>query len=541
MKKSIYIKDWLTLKPYASVGQTDLYYLKICNEVYKNLDNHIKLLLYNYIEEKDIKMLCCFLVSYFEDIISETNLWFSFKLKHKELYNKTLPLFVTEDDYFDDEINHEDIALLGWYFINSIQQDSFISPYNDFIQDIASYTMQVLEKEYEYAPENKKLKAIYILNPKKASFYEVREFIQTVFFGSYLFYPDITFQEQLEAKEIIEENKNEDTQLIESYLRELHETFTFNKRSSLLALKGQEWAGLILGKSHPLYQSTIELSEKVTGFFLYKKQNKTSVFLEHIASGIPFEMCKESFDYYNELNNDDILFIGLIKWDNQWWFSGTYVKQEFDADLVLDQKNSPEARAKVNFLENNKTIKTVLKNKEKVFLEYNNGNLVAFMEVKKINSFLESFITFYNSSFGLSKQDRDAAKKRAKQDGYFGMEDNRVNILDSQEDENEEAIVFYNPNSGIEIYFDIINAFPDKNNPFFTEIFRDDIIRLLVSPDYPIELVHYFLKHFKNKISLLNELPFKDYLENIDFLLRFWKKENYFSKSSLVFTGKPKF
>ncbi|MCF6295634.1 MAG: DUF3843 family protein [Flavobacteriaceae bacterium] len=538
-KPRIYINDWLTLKPYTTEGQPDLYYLKICNEVYKNIDDSIKFLLYNYIEEKDIKILCCFLVSYFEDIISETNIWFSFKSKYKELYNKTLPLFVTEDDYYDDEINHEDIALLVWYFINSIQQDSFISPYNDFIQDIAHTTMQVLEEEYDYAPENKKLKARYILNPKKSSFYEAREFIQTVYFGSYLFYPDITFQEQLESIEIIEENKNEDPQLIESYLRELHETFTFSKRSSLLALKGQDWAGLILGKSHPLYQNIITLSEKITGLFLYKQQNKTSVFLEHIASGMPFEMCKESFDYYNELNNDDILFIGLIKWDNQWWFSGTYVKQEFDADLILDQKNSPDARAKVNFLEDKNTVNTILKTKEDLFLEYNKGSHVAFMETKKINIFVGSFLKHYNSSLGLSKQESDAAKKRARQDGYFGEDDTTINVFDSQENENEEAVIFYNPNVGIEIYFDIINAFPDKNNPFFTEIFRDDIIRLLASPDYPIELVHYFLKHYKSKIKLLKEQPFVNYLENLDFLLRFWKKDNYISKSSIIFTGKP--
>lgn len=272
---------------------------------------------------------------------------------------------------------------------------------------------------------------------------------------------------------------------------------------------------------------------------MYKKQNETSVFLEHIASGMPFIMCKESFDYYNELNNDDILFLGLIKWDNQWWFSGTYVKQEFDADLILDQKNSPDARAKVNFLEDKNTVSTILKKKENLFLEYNNGSHIAFMGTKKINTFISTFLTHYNSSLGLSKQESDEAKKRARQDGYFGIDDNTLDIFDGQENENEEAVIFYNPNTGIEIYFDIINAFPDKNNPFFTEIFRDDIIRLLASSDYPTELVHYFIKHYKGKIKLLKEYPFVGYLENLDFLLRFWKKDNYISKSSIIFTGKP--
>lgn len=33
MEKRIYIKDWLRLKPYIKQTKTDIYYLKICNEV----------------------------------------------------------------------------------------------------------------------------------------------------------------------------------------------------------------------------------------------------------------------------------------------------------------------------------------------------------------------------------------------------------------------------------------------------------------------------------------------------------------------------
>ena len=55
------------------------------------------------LDKKEIDVLSCFLTSYFEDLISETNIWNSFITTHKRLYNKQLP-FYNLDDYFEDEI-----------------------------------------------------------------------------------------------------------------------------------------------------------------------------------------------------------------------------------------------------------------------------------------------------------------------------------------------------------------------------------------------------------------------------------------------------
>ena len=72
MKKRIYIKEWLELKPYETQTITDGYYLKLCNEVKKKLmDNHF-VLSKKYFDTKYVNILSCFITSYFIDIISET-------------------------------------------------------------------------------------------------------------------------------------------------------------------------------------------------------------------------------------------------------------------------------------------------------------------------------------------------------------------------------------------------------------------------------------------------------------------------------------
>src|SRR5690606_17522104 len=135
-----------------------------------------------------------------------------------------------------------------------------------------------------------------------------------------------------------------------------------------------------------------------------------------------FEMTKTSFDHYEDLREDEILYIGLVKYNDEWWFSGNFYVSEFDADTILDQKNSIEARAKVNFLNDPKILEDILDNQKKAFLEFNNGSLLAFLKAEDVQTFVSKFFTHYNQSLNHSKQETEAAQKRAKEDGYFGAD-----------------------------------------------------------------------------------------------------------------------
>ena len=100
MDKRIYIKDWLELKPYGNQTVTDSYYLKICNEIKKVITtNKQSFVLQRYLDNEDINLLSCFLTSYFEDLLSETNIWNSFVRTHQRLYRKQLP-FYNLDEYY---------------------------------------------------------------------------------------------------------------------------------------------------------------------------------------------------------------------------------------------------------------------------------------------------------------------------------------------------------------------------------------------------------------------------------------------------------
>lgn len=536
MEKRIYIKDWLELKPYEKQTVTDSYYLKICNDVKSTITtNKQSFVLQVYLDKKDIDYLACFLTSYLEDIISETNIWNSFVKIHKRLCKKQLPFYVL-DEYYKEEINTQDISFLIWYFINTVQEEKFIAPFNDFIIETSEKVMDVFDKVWDYAPENEYLKSFYQIDENEEDFYIARNLIDTILFKTYLFYPDTLLKLKEQELKIIEDSKGDEN--IMMFLNENRDSTLHKTHTRLLSLKGKEWASEILGNNHAHSKSFLSITQRVRGFFLYKGQDDYDIFIEHIASSKKFKLTKKSFDYSDTLKEEDaILFMGIVQWKEEWWFSGVFFQQPFNPDLILDEKNSLDSRIQVNFLDHDvEDTDSLIQKQLDSFLSYNNGFPIAFMASNVIEDFYKNFTEYFNNSLNLTKKENEEAKKRARKEGYFGDKDN--NKIDLSEN-FETGLFFFNPKSGGEIAFGVNSAFPLSNNPFYKiEESEDDILHLLMSEELSTELVKHCIDNCKTDLPFFNKNVGKKYLADMDFLLRFWKRENYHSKPSITYTGK---
>lgn len=535
MKKRIYIKDWLELKPYETQTITDGYYLKLCNEVKKKLiDNHFGVLS-KYFDTKYVNILSCFITSYFEDIISETNIWTSFVELHQEFYNKKLPFYDTKS-YYNDEINKQDIRFLLWYFFNTAQNDKFINSSNYFFSEMASDIMEILEEEYEYAPENKVLKKYYEIDNTESDFYVARNLIDTILFKTYLFYPDTLLDlHDNEAKLIkdIKDKKNIVHYLYENRDAELHKNHT-----RLLSLKGKEWVAKIIGKEHSLSTDFLNISKKIRGFFLYKGQDENDIFIEHIASSKKFNLTKKSFDHSENLKEiDAILFMGIVQWKGEWWFSGVYSQNDFNPDLILNEKNSMESRMAVNFLDHqSESVGETIKLQFDAFKDFNNGSQIAFMQSDKIEEFIRKYTAYYNRSLDLTEKEREESKKRVREDGLFDTDGKKSK---DYTEISETGLVFFNPNSGVEIALAVNSAFPLSENKYFNELESGEhIMRLLFREELSTELAMYCINNCKTDLPFFKDGEGKKLLNDIDFLLRFWKKNDYHTVPTITFTRK---
>lgn len=534
LKDKIFLKQWLNLKPYTKQTPTDSYYLELCNTVKQSfINNKETFAVQIYLKNDEIDLLSCFLTSYFEDLISETNIWNSFAKAHKELYGKRLPFF-DEDEYFENEINFADVRFLIWYFLNTIQKDAIIAPNNEFIAEAAKHIVEVFENEWEFAPENVALAVYYTMDEAETDYYKARSLIETILFKSYLFYPDTAIDLQKSKLQIIEENKHPEHLL--SFLTDNKEGKTQGAHTKLLAFTGKEWAAQLIGENQRLSKDFREMSRKINGYFFFRGQDNENIFIEHIASGKKFNITKKSFDYSkNPMQLDSILFMGIVRWRNEWWFSGIFFQSKFSDDLVQEEKKSLSSRRAVNFLDHQEMdMEALLGDHLKLFLKFNHHQQIAFMDSDKIESFASDFMEFWNRSLQISKAEKENTDNEAKQDKDYRVASESIDITHL----SESGLVFFNPKSGIEVAMGINSAFPMKNNPYFNQNESNEhLIYLLYSDDISPELVKFCIDHFKDQLPFFETEEGKLYLDNLDFLLRFWKQRNYFTKPEISFTN----
>lgn len=532
MKNGIFLEDWLVLKPYKRQTSTDSYYIGLCNKVKKLIlsDGRDKLIAV-YLDQEDINNLACFLTSYLEDLVSDTNIWNSFVRVHLRLYGKQLP-FYSFEDYYEEEINVQDLCLLVWYFISTMEEEAFISPFSDLIFDIANSVMVLFEEIWEYAPENKHLKKCYQIDDNESDFYKVRELINSVLSQSYLFYPDVIPKWGIQENEIIESVP--DIKDASMYLYENRDHNLHRMRTQLLGLMGKEWVAEILGNEHPLYAAILNISDRIEGLFFYKGQDKLDIFIVHIASGKRFKLTKKSFDHPELLHEIDmILRMGIIRWKNEWWFTGILMTEKYNTDLILDEKKSLHSRKMVDFLDcEDEKVQKHLQLQLEAFKKFTGGSQITFLPADQIEPFIKSYYVFLNQSLNLSRSEIDEAKQRVRQDGFTGSEEISIDFTEIA----ESGLVFFNPEGGIEIAINMNNAFPIANNVYFNEFDEDDAIFVLKSEQFSKELAMFCIDHSK-------DLPFfkigfgKLFLDNLDFLMRFWKKASYFSKPQITTVG----
>jgi len=534
MEKRIYMKEWLILKPYEISTTTDMYYLRLCNDV-KNVIFTLKkehILLQVHLDHEELHVLCCFLTSYFEDLISETNIWNAFIKIHTKLYNKSLP-FYNLSDYQDGEINVQDLSFLIWYFLNTVQEEKFISPFNKFIEEIAKKVYDVFDKEWEFAPENDYLKEFYQMEQNEVEFYNARCFIDTILLKTYLFYPDTLLKFQYRNDEVIEDVEKDDKKFINIMFNENRELTIHSSFTKLLSLNGKEWAAEILGDKHFLYEDFLSMSKRIQGLFLYKGQDENNYFIEHIASSKSFILTKKSFESKTLKDLDTIIFIGIVLWKDEWWFSGVYYQQPFNPELVMNEKNSIEKRSEVDFLDHQeKKSVEILEKQLLAFKNYNHGSQIAFLEANKMESFYQGFIDYYNKSLNLSEKELKETEQRLNKEHIF---ETKVH-LDIPKG-IKSGLVFFNPKSGCEIVFDLNSAFPMPSNPFFNEMeCKEHVLDLLFDDSISPELVWFCLDHCKNDLPYFTLEVGERYLLDLDFLLRFWKNEYYYSQPSFSYS-----
>lgn len=534
----VFISDWTSRRPYKNHSSIDVHYLTIANRVLKAITSDSTCdELFRIIGNEWLVPLSVFLTSYLEDIVSDTRIWDSFHTQHQKIYGTPLPFYPCEE-YHSDEVHVDVVKFLIWYFVNTVQQKTLVFPENNLFYGIGEKVYEILDQEWETAPENPLLKSCYHIDSGETDYFKIRDIMEKLLFHTYLFHIDTGVRLMLSQEELIATSRYDPHFEIYFHGHVVECLHTFHTR--LLNLQAKEWLAAILGEDHQLSKDITNMSKKINGYFLIKGEDNNHILIEHIASSKKFKLIKESTKL-KFTQEDRICHISIVKWQGAWWNSGPLMEMDFDADLILDEKQSPESIASVSFLQHKSIdVQKDINRQLEAFLQYNNGHHFAFMRIHKIGQYCKDFMNFYSEFLKLSTEEKAASLKRAKKAGFINPSKNIKLQSASIED---TGLVFFNPKSGIEIVENLNACFPMDHNPYHDNADEKTItacINTLIMTDIcSAELVRHWIKLCKEKLVYFESVHGQHIYNNLDLLVRFWKVENYITVPTIAYTNEP--
>src|SRR5699024_622211 len=192
LRKFININWYMDRKPYSPHTEHDVFYLKICRDLFTIIKNQFSRYgSYIRVGDEDLRELAYILIAYFEDKTNGIGFWDSLTALHIKQFGKRLPFFEKEvlnkeeEDYFD--IFPTDIYYLLFvsYFIQSTTREEgkpLIAFEDSFFRELAMLIFTYLD-EIEEVSETEFYESYLI--PTK-DYFKLKGKLHWFVFNSYL-------------------------------------------------------------------------------------------------------------------------------------------------------------------------------------------------------------------------------------------------------------------------------------------------------------------------------------------------------------------
>lgn len=321
MKSLININSWRLGHLDPTINSSDYYYVKLARKLYDTIRFTEMGKAEGAYRCEQYAMAAAY---YFEDVVSCLGLWQTFTSKHKELYGKYLPFYeLNEDEYYQDEINPEDVCLLFWLIRQKKTENVFLNPENPFLVEMALRVYDVLDAEFEKAPMNsemlERLKNEYVYN----DFFALKALFMHSVYSLYMLQPfiDALLDKTERTVEAVLGNSLNDSSL--DYAT--NSLVACCEKTGPLGLYVKDWLAGMLE-----YWGMEEESRRVAAIesknftvYLLKGYDSQTICLENV-DGEEYVVPRNSF---NKLPDSTLIdnksFIGsLVKYDGQWEVNG---------------------------------------------------------------------------------------------------------------------------------------------------------------------------------------------------------------------------
>lgn len=151
-------EEWTQTHPFQLKCGSDLFYAKVATEILRGFES---LNIDRSIPKGVLRTAAKSAAAYLEDIISETGVWNAVRTMYRKKFNRILPFFdVDADDYFDDDLNLDDLKVLVWQAFNMCGKyyERTFSPLSVAVERMAIIAYDILIDRFEEAKPAKRIK-----------------------------------------------------------------------------------------------------------------------------------------------------------------------------------------------------------------------------------------------------------------------------------------------------------------------------------------------------------------------------------------------
>lgn len=440
--------SWRDTHPVFLKCGSDKYYAHLASDIFKRL---MRLPQSNTLPQGWAFEVAVGVAAYLEDLVSGIGVWSAFRNLHHKLTGRLLPFYdCTHGDYYDDDLNIEDVRYIVWQAVSRTGQNdvSFFSPLAKGNEVVADVVFDMLVDAFDKAPVATRVRDYIRKAFKSGDYFLIRNLCQWIERGNPLTAAPGELESQREEMEDVMINGSSiDYVPADKMAYQIECNAIWKNCGPMGCLSSRYVAEIAAAMGFPEIADNLEKVE-VRTYTLYEIEgwNSDTTILRDIK-GEAFEISTESIGAGKIEKECKGYLGGLVRFGDLWYLNG----------FGSFYPDSPFVRGK--------SVPTMMKGKDayvEKIVKRHRGRRIFYLRGKEE---LEQL---------LQLPDANQNEKSDAQDNLLEGKDN--------------LLVFLSEDAGVVMMPDMCGSFKDPKNPFYDRAHAEkyalfDIMRCAIPED----------------------------------------------------------
>jgi hypothetical protein len=338
LEKFININWYMERKPYSVHTAIDIFYLKICRDLYTLIAKMVR----KYddvvdLAEDDCRELAYVFTAYFEDRVNEIGFWQSLTATHKKLFGKRLPFFDAQDlqqqekqweDILPADIHY--LAYVTYLQLLTDDEEKTIVYFNKpFFTELSKDVFQYLDEKEEVLTTD-----FYesFLVPAE-DYFDFKQQMDWFTFNGYL--TAISFNQKLDDIEWKLMEEDTDPSMIDPVMYGERDRLLFEVPSLYTAIFPVDMLAGAMRCSPKKKEEISNLKWRPHGIFHVQQETETHYWFLHTSTGEEFKVVKSSFkETFDSRKEDEYQITTLAKWNDEYNISGLCIPCPYKGEEI---------------------------------------------------------------------------------------------------------------------------------------------------------------------------------------------------------------